>query len=162
MDIVYLEEIAKEDKKILLVNVSRTYDDCHQKLANCVMLGNWRINIDRANKVDYIIGVCKGKIVDVIAVKEAKQLISNFEEDNFPCCDLQDCHRYQEKIYLTKAKENFPISIDEKEYQKLNGRVYFIEDKNVTVKTMKEEYVGKQLLTNNGKKFSNYVRYVNV
>lgn len=161
MDIVYLEEMAKEDKKILFVNISKTCYNCHKETANCVSLGNWCINVDRAKKVEYVIGVCKGVIKSVVAVKEAKQLVAGFEEDKFPGCELKNCHRYQEKIYLIKLKENFQNYVDEKEYQRLNRRVYFIEDKSSNVKDLRK-YIDKTLLTRQDSVFRNYVRYVNV
>ena len=160
MNSICIEDI--KDKKILFVNVSKTYNKCAHKNANCVTLGNWRINIERAKKVDYVMGVCNGEIKSVIAVKDAKQIISDFAENTFPCCDLQDCHRCQEKIYLREVQKNPKNYADDKDYQRLNGRVYFIEDISVNDSSMEKDYLQKQLLTNNGEKFSNYVRYVNI
>ena len=147
MDTIYFEDLKNENKKILLVNVSKTYKICNQKNNKCVTLGNWRIDKNRVKNLDYIMGVANGEIVRVVPFVGYVKLVNDFDNKTFPCQENCECHRQQEIDNLKKYNNSPESYKEEKEFKRLNGRVYFIEKKKDINDEFVKRYESKSLKT---------------
>lgn len=163
METIYFEDLKNENKKVLLVNVSKTYNVCNPSKAKCVTIGNWRVDKKRIINLDYIIGVANGEIVCVVPFGGYVKLVDDFDKITFPCQCNCECHRQQELDNLKKFSNNPEKYKEEEEFRRLNGRVYFIEKKKDIDNEFINKYKEKALKMENDRRiFYGPTRYINL